>query len=271
MSGEQLISELKELLSAVEDGSHKLKIILSQLSISPFSDVPPNDARRARAIAEAVADDCPIQYALGHWCFMDFELSLGEGVLIPRDDTVALAESAIAFLQCREAPRVLELCAGSGAVAIAISRYCPAASVVAVEKYEAAYSYLLKNIQNNPCRVDPLLADAFGLERTLSDSSLDLIVCNPPYVSSEEYELLSREVKREPITALVPDGSPLMFYEYIAKNYKPCLKKGGGLMFEVGDDMSDAVSEILSGSGYADIKTLLDCFGAKRIVAATVS
>ena len=208
----------------------------------------------------------PLQYVLGKWGFYKGEFLVGEGVLIPRQDTETLVETAVEFLKGKENPRVIDLCSGSGCVAISIATDYPKAEVIACEKYEKAYSFLEKNIEFNKTQnVKPLLLDI--TKETLEGA--DLIVSNPPYITKEDMENLQSEVKREPETALYGGEDGLYFYRVIAKTWSPLLKKGGMLALEIGIGQEESVKDLLKKAGLKNIGTKKDLCGVQRVVFGT--
>ena len=123
----------------------------------------------------------PLQYLLGKWSFMGIDLLVGEGVLVPRDDTEVVTSLCIDYLSCKESPNVIDLCAGSGAISLALEKYANC-KVTAVELSDKAFSYLTQNIKLNNSAVNALNGDIFECHKDIADNSLDLIVSNPPYI-----------------------------------------------------------------------------------------
>ena len=121
----------------------------------------------------------PLQYLLGKWSFMGIDLLVGEGVLVPRDDTEVVTSLCIDYLSCKESPNVIDLCAGSGAISLALEKYANC-KVTAVELSDKAFSYLTQNIKLNNSAVNALNGDIFECHKDIADNSLDLIVSNPP-------------------------------------------------------------------------------------------
>ena len=187
----------------------------------------------------------PLQYLCGSWSFLDFELAVGPGVLCPRADTEVVAQAAAETLAGIAAPRVLDLCAGTGCLGLGVKRFCPAAQVTCVEKSPAAFAYLEKNARcaltgqgrqtenvleptaleqaNAPTfdwgpalnalranqkpayAVQPVQGDLFTYWETLPEGQLELIVSNPPYLTAAEMAQLQPEVAKEPAMALAAE------------------------------------------------------------------
>ncbi len=228
--------------------------------------VSPDQRALFDALAQKVLSGYPVQYILGRWPFLDFELEIGEGVLIPRSETESVALTALEYLQ-NTPGAALDLCAGSGAIAIALRRRGGAA-VTALEKYPAAFEYLKRNAAALAPGMDLVSDDVFGAEKRLPWGHFALIVSNPPYVCDGEWPTLDITVKTEPRTALCGGTDGMDFYRYIAANYRDNLSDGGALVFETGDAQNEAVAVLLRECGYVDIHRGNDCFGMPRVVSA---
>ena len=216
-------------------------------------------------LAEKRAKRYPLQYILGSWSFMGIELKVGEGVLIPRDDTEVLVDLCLGYLKDVESPRAVDLCAGSGAIGIALNRLANA-SVTAVELSDRAYYFLLQNIKNTD--ITPLKGDVTECYNSFEEEYFDLIVSNPPYIKTDELKTLQPEVGFEPETALDGGADGLDFYREITRLWTPLLKKGGAMAFELGEGQAEPVAAMLERHGYSDIKTALDLGGTKRAIIA---
>ena len=216
----------------------------------------------------------PLQYILGRWPFLDFELAVGPGVLCPRADTELLAEEGAKRLAGKSSPAVLDLCAGSGCVGLGVKRLCPAARVTCLEKSPDAFRYLERNaasalpgFDGTRPAVTCVQGDVFEYQRRLAPESLDLILSNPPYVTDEEMERLDPEVRREPAMALRAEREGLAFYEHIAPAYLPALRPGGWLAVEIGWQQGAVVQAIFRAAGYEAVACIPDLEGRDRVVA----
>ena len=205
----------------------------------------------------------PLQYLLGEWEFYGLAFAVGRGVLIPRADTEALVEAALDKLADREAPEVLDLCAGSGCVAIAVADSRPGAVVSAVELSPDAYDYLTRNNDRHGNIVTPVLGDVMEY---IHPRLLDVITSNPPYIPAGAIAGLQPELWFEPRMALSGGDDGLDFYRVIARRYYRQLKPGGWLCLEVGIDQSGPVAEILAQNQYREIDTRRDMAGIERVV-----
>lgn len=211
----------------------------------------------------------PLQYITGSWSFCGFEFSVGEGVLIPRDDTEVVVGLCLDFLRDKPSARAVDLCAGSGAISVALSKLGNA-EVTAVELSEEAFKFLLKNIELNNAQVTPLNDDIFTCHSRFADQSLDLIVSNPPYIKREELESLQEEVRFEPRLALDGGESGYDFYEAIISDWSGKLRHGGALAFELGEGQAQRVSELMRQKGFSDIRIENDLGGIQRAIIGTM-
>lgn len=211
----------------------------------------------------------PLQYLLGKWSFMGIDLLVGEGVLVPRDDTEVVTSLCIDYLSCKESPNVIDLCAGSGAISLALEKYANC-KVTAVELSDKAFSYLTQNIKLNNSAVNALNGDIFECHKDIADNILDLIVSNPPYIKTADIASLQKEVQHEPAMALDGGESGLDFYRRIVPLWKSKLKAGGALAFELGEGQYDEVSRILADNGFGGITESIDFGGIQRAIIGTL-
>lgn len=227
------------------------------------------DSEKAKTLESLAVRRCngePLQYIIGRWSFCGNEFFVGDGVLIPREDTCCVVEAAIRSLDGKKNLKIADLCSGTGAIAITLSKALDC-SVTAVELYDRAFSYLEKNIRYNSAdNVRPVKADVLCEFDIIPDNSLDLIISNPPYIEHNEIKTLQREVQREPHTALDGGEDGLLFYKSIIKNWSRKIKKGGMLCFELGEGQYDKVKELMTAEGYESIGFEEDFGGIKRCI-----
>ena len=236
----------------------------TRLELGPMYQVSENDTEKLLELSHKRANGYPLQYILGKWQFFDLELEVGEGVLIPRRDTEDVCLAAFDYINKFESPNVLDLCSGSGAIALAIKRYCPQANVMALEKFPEAYAYLEKNIAKTGLRVLPVKNDVFNFDWLVEEETFDVIISNPPYIHPDQQGKLQKEVEYEPATALFASDEGLRFYKFISHYYKPALKEGGYLIFEYGYDQAQAVRKLLFDEEYRIVKEIVDTAGNPR-------
>ena len=216
----------------------------------------------------------PVAYIVGEWEFYGLPLDISSEVLIPRSDTEVLAERGILKAKAAgEGARVLDLCAGSGCVGLAIAAHAPQCRVVLGELSEGALRVCKQNVRRNGlnARVTCLSVDAMEPPAsTLWD--FDVIVCNPPYIPSGDIEGLDVSVRDyEPLMALDGGEDGLDFYRFIAAKWKSAIRLGGSLIFEVGIGQSQDVEEILAQNGFEQIQTTADTQGIWRVVEGTIN
>ena len=213
----------------------------------------------------------PLAYVLGEWEFYGLDLYVNEHVLIPRDDTCAVAALAIKqaiFLD--QNPRVLDLCCGSGCIGLAVASRVKDARVTLADVSREALTVAKNNITRHKMsgRVSCVQADALKPAQPFL-GKFDLIVSNPPYITGKEMEELPVSVKDfEPHLALFGGDDGLDFYRSIASNYKNALKPGGYLCFEFGMGQGDDVCAILEENGYTILERSRDFNHIERAVLA---
>ena len=224
--------------------------------------------QRVKDLIERRLNGEPMAYITGEWEFFGLPLEVTPDVLIPRSDTEVLVETALRALVGRKMDaRILDLCSGSGCIGCALAHELPAARVVQVDISDAALEIGRRNARRNRLnRVIGLRADALK-KPPMSIGSFDLIVSNPPYVPSIEILTLDGSVRDfEPLGALDGGEDGLMFYRAIVRWWRPLLRPGGWLMFEVGEDQSDAVLALMREAGMENLYAVEDTQGIKRVV-----
>lgn len=214
----------------------------------------------------------PLAYILGQWEFHGLKLQVNPEVLIPRDDTEAVCELAIhqTMQLPYQNPRVLDLCAGTGCIGLAIAQRVKDARVTLVDVSPGAVKVAKQNIQDNHLsgRVSVIQMDVRETPHRFL-GKYDLIVSNPPYVTAEQMEHLDKSVKDyEPRIALYGGLDGLDFYRAIVKNYTAHLKPGGYLCFEFGMGQESEVCHILMKNGYELVKIARDTGERARAVIA---
>ena len=269
----EALAYIKEGLKGVTDElDSEAKIILSYVTDTEPNrlriELPSAETQALDAVLEKRKKGIPLQYIIGRWWFFGLEFLVGEGVLIPRQDTELLIETALSMAEGITAPKIADLCSGSGCIAISVAKNLPEAEVTAVEKYDEAYAFLEKNVKHNEAvNVTPVKADVcdepFG--------EFDIILSNPPYIPFADREILSREVLKEPEVALFGGEDGLYFYRVITKRWKTALKRGGRLAFEVGIKEAPLVAEILRQEGFTEIGFACDLLGIERVVFGTAN
>ena len=235
--------------------------------------VPPETERTIRDLARRHLDGEPVAYLIGEWAFYGLTLHITPAVLIPRTDTEVLAGEALAYVSAMGPCRVLDLCAGSGCVGLAIAANAPECRVVLGELSEGALRVCKQNVRRNELNARVTCLSVNALENPSSTLwDFDAIVCNPPYIPTVDIEALDVSVRDyEPRMALDGGKDGLDYYRAIAAKWKPALRLGGTLIFEVGVGQAGAVEDILEENGYEDIKILPDTQNILRVVEGTVN
>ena len=234
--------------------------------------VPQDVEERAKALVVRHLAGEPLAYLIGEWSFCGMDLDVNESVLIPRVDTEVLAEQASGYVKTLPEARVLDLCAGSGCVGLAIAKFCPGSHVVLGELMEGALRVCRQNIrrcgltsQCMPWQVDAL----DGPPPRFGD--FDCIVSNPPYIPDGDIAGLDVPVREyEPLTALKGGSDGLDFYRAISERWRTALRPGGRLYFEVGIGQADDVLRIMRTQGFGDIEVIPDTAGIPRVVYGTL-
>lgn len=218
-----------------------------------------------------VLDGEPIAYVLGEWDFYGMTLEVDKNVLIPRDDTCAVTGAAISqALFLDKEPRILDLCTGSGCIGLAIAKRVTDARVTLADISREALMVAKRNIKNQRlgARVSCVCVDALE-EPPAFIGQFDMIVSNPPYITTQEMQELDASVKDyEPHLALHGGEDGLDFYRAIAAKFQKALKPGGYLCFEYGMGQTTAVCEILRNNQYQVLDIIKDYNDVERAVVA---
>ena len=232
----------------------------------------PELERQVRELVERRLAGEPVAYLIGEWEFYGLPLDLSNDVLIPRPDTEVLAEQAIEYCGEIGECRVLDLCAGSGCIGLAIGAQVPLARVTLGEISDAALKICRQNIRRNGLsgRVVPLRMDAMETpDKSLGE--FQCVVCNPPYIPRGDIDSLDSSVKDyEPRLALDGGEDGLDFYRSISERWRDCLTPGGRLYFEVGIGQADEVLRIMRGQGFGDLQIVKDLHEIPRVVFGTL-
>ena len=232
----------------------------------------PELERRVRDLVERHLAGEPVAYLIGEWEFYGLPLDISTDVLIPRPDTEVLAQQAIGYVQTLGECRVLDLCAGSGCIGLAVAAQAPKSRVVLGELSDGALKICRQNIRRNGLsgRVVPMQADALEKpEKSLGE--FQCIVSNPPYIPRADIDGLDGSVKDyEPHLARDGGEGGLDFYRAISEKWKDALAPGGRLYFEVGIGQADDVLRIMRTQGFGDIQIVKDLHDIPRVVFGTL-
>ncbi len=215
----------------------------------------------------------PVQYIIGHCEFMGMDLEVGEGVLIPRDDTEVLVRQTIKQIKkLGEKLKIVDLCSGSGAVAISMKSILgDSPEITALELSGLALNYLKRNVNKHNLDIKIMHEDIAKGYENFMDKSIDCIVCNPPYIPSEEIEYLNSDVKKEPHLALDGGCDGLCFYRIICDKWLSKLSEKGFAAVEIGRGQGRSVCDIFRKKGLENIKVYKDINNIERVVIAKYS
>lgn len=220
------------------------------------------------SLIEKRATHIPLQHLTGSQEFMGFPFLVSPDVLIPRQDTETLVEEILS--KCdkdKKSRKVLDMCTGSGCIAISLALLNEGFSVTASDLSEVALHIAKKNALQLQAQVDFVQGDLFEN----IDGKYDIIVSNPPYIASQVIETLMPEVKdHEPMSALDGGSDGLDFYKRIAREAPKYLTEGGSLFLEIGHDQGEAVVKLLENAGFLEVECKKDLAGLDRIVFGMV-
>ena len=234
--------------------------------------VTPEVEARVRALVQRHLDGEPTAYLIGEWEFYGLPLDISRDVLIPRPDTEVLAGLAIDFVKTQGACRVLDLCAGSGCIGLAVASQCPESRVVLGELSEGALRICRQNIRRNGLsgRVVPMQMDALA-PPPAQLGEFRCLVSNPPYIPAGDIPGLDPSVRDfEPHMALDGGEDGLDFYRTLAGEWKDALSVGGKIFLEVGIGQADDVLRLLRAQGFGDLEITKDLNGIPRVVHGTL-
>lgn len=207
----------------------------------------------------------PLQYILGEWEFMGLPFFVGEGVLIPRNDTETLVEAVLEKQD--EHGILLDIGTGSGCIPIALGKYGRFEKLLAVDISPEALAYAEKNAQRNGVEIAFYESDLFAALPDKWKGQLDAVVSNPPYIRREEIPTLMQEVREfEPWSALDGGADGLDFYRRIIQESREWLRPGGWLFFETGYDQGEDLLRLLKEGGFVQVEIRKDLAGLDRAV-----
>ena len=285
MTHRELYNRTRNALSQIE--TQQTASLIARDLICTFSGQTPEQMLSALeygadpAVVSKVEDgvrrllnDEPLAYILGEWEFYGLKLFVSPDVLIPRDDTCAVAELAInRSLFLEKDPRILDLCCGSGCIGLAVASRVKDARVTLADISKEALAVAKKNIAQNKLggRMSIFQVDARKKAPNFL-GKFDMIVSNPPYITGEEMKQLPRSVDAfEPHLALYGGEDGLDFYRAILANFTPALKPGGCVCFEFGMGQGDAVCRLLEENDYTVLERKRDYNDRERSVLAQYS
>lgn len=219
---------------------------------------------------EKLIKGIPLQHITHQQEFMKMNFYVNEDVLIPRADTEVLVEEVIQIAEKINAKKILDLCTGSGAIAVSLAKYIENSQLTATDISEEALTIAERNAENNNVEKQIAFVPS-DLFEELPREKYDIIVSNPPYIKREVIKTLEKEVQREPLMALDGGWDGLDFYRKIIYQADEFLKYGGYLCLEIGYDQKiDVIDLIEKEEKYTNIYSKKDLYGNDRVIVIKV-
>lgn len=285
---QELLNIGKEKLESTgnEYAKYERKVLLEEvlgcnymfMLMNPDEEVLPEKEAEYLRLIEERCKHYPLQYLLGYAHFMDYTFAVNENVLIPRNDTEILVEtaseilgkvlrsgeSAINNVECVDKTyKVLDLCCGSGCIGISLKLYHKDIDLTLSDVSGKALEVTKQNLERHEIQANVICNSLFaGI-----NEKQDMIVSNPPYIESRVIDTLMPEVKEyEPMLALDGGEDGLDFYNQIIEEAPSHLHDGGWLLFEIGHNQGEAVSKKMTELGFKDVQVKKDYAGLDRVV-----
>ena len=257
MTIKQALNLARQNLDSI-DAKVLLKFILKKdntyIIANANKEMSRDEENKLQESIQKIKDGFPLQYITHNQEFMGINFEINQNVLIPQPDTEILVENTIGLVlgnkslenqeDSKKTMQILDLCTGSGAIAISLKKYLPTAKIFASDISEKALEVAKKNAKNNNVEIEFIKSDMFENIH----EKFDIIVSNPPYIKSEEIEKLSKEVQNEPKVALDGGKDGLKFYKIISREIKNYLKENGTLLMEIGYDEANEVMKLFENS-----------------------
>lgn len=267
------INNLKQ--NNIENSTLKAKILLANilnvkkeyLLIHSEEEIKQEDKIKYENCIKELIKGKPLQYITNKQEFMALDFYVDENVLIPQPDTEILVEKAIEIAVTTQKNKILDMCTGSGCIAISLAKKINNAQITAVDISNSALNVANKNAINNNVenKIKFINSNMFNN----IEEKFDIIVSNPPYIETETINKLEIEVQNEPHLALDGGIDGLKFYKTIANNAFKYLNENGYLLLEIGYNQQNSVTQLLQDIGkYKNIETIKDLGGNYRVVIA---
>lgn len=260
----------KKILNITEP-KLKLRLLISKILNKPkeflitHSEEELNKIQESKILEglEKLANNVPIQYIINEQEFMGIKFYVDENVLIPQPDTEILVEQIIK--DCKNTnKKILDLCTGSGCIAISIKKYIPQTEIFASDISLKALEVAKKNAKQNNTDINFIESDLF---QNINNEKFDMIVSNPPYIKQDVIKCLDKEVQNEPYIALDGGKDGLNFYRKIIKEAYEYLTNDGKIYLEIGYDQKEDLIDLYNKDGrYKDIKCIKDLANNDRVI-----
>lgn len=233
----------------IQDANIKARLLLQHVLNQNKQQIIINSENTVDKIKTDEYEECikklingtPLQYITHVQQFMGLDFYVDENVLIPQPDTEILVEESIKLINKKQTVEVLDLCTGSGAIAVSIGHYCRQAKVIATDISKSAINVAKKNASTNNVNINFIESDLFN---QISDCKFDFIISNPPYIETDVINTLSEDVKNEPYIALNGGKYGLDFYKKILNEAHNYLKQNGYLLLEIGYNQARAITNL---------------------------
>ncbi len=240
--------------------SYCIGISRAQYFMKENDEVSDSDYNRYMELISQRTERKPLQYITGNQEFMGISFEVNENVLIPRQDTELLVELALKYVNGKN---VLDMCTGSGCIAVSLAKLGKPLSVTASDISPSALQVAKKNAANN--NVDITFVNSNLWDNI--EGNYDILVSNPPYIDSKEMlELMPEVSDYEPHLALEGGTDGLDYYRSIIENVNNKICDGGLVIFEIGCNQGDSVRDLLTEQGLVDVKVEKDLAGLDRVV-----
>ncbi|MDR1418166.1 MAG: peptide chain release factor N(5)-glutamine methyltransferase [Endomicrobium sp.] len=210
----------------------------------------------------------PVAYITGYTGFMGFEFKVNKKVLIPRPETELLVEAVLKMAKKQTELKILDLCTGSGCIAISLAKIGEFKTITAIDIDKFALKVAKENAKIND--IESINFIKSNLFTNLEENKFDIIISNPPYVSDEEYAFLEKDLMYEPKHALVAKKDGLFFYTEIAKNAKKFFNNNGHIFLELNSNKVNQIKQLFVGNNFEDIEIIKDYSGLSRILKAKI-
>ena len=253
--------------SGIPDADFDVQCMTEQITGNRFaSGLNPEQKNQLLDMIQRRIKGEPLQYILGEWEFYGMKLFVGKGVLIPRPETELLVDTVLDWCRNREIHHIIDLCTGSGCIALALKKHLPDVKVSAVDTSQQALEYARKNAEYHHLEIAFHHADVLNPNFAEQFQDADIIVSNPPYLTDSEMQELQTEVRHEPALALSGGADGLHYYQTVTNLWKTALRSGGLLAYEIGWQQGDSVMNILKSHDFGNIQVFQDYEHRDRVV-----
>lgn len=272
MDVKDLRAKIREILKDIDNSIEETDIIISHFTnltrgqILLNKQITKTQAKSAINLAKKRAKNIPLQYLLGKWPFFGLYYKVGEGVLIPRFDTEILIEAVINKIGNKNIDKIVDLCSGTGCIAISLEKNMNVDKVLAIENSKDAIKYLKYNIKELDSKVEVIDRDILDEKSIDGIENVDIITVNPPYLNKDEIKSLQKEVEYEPKCALYGGDDGLKYYRELIPIWKKVLKSGGYFVFEIGNNQENDVIKILNDNKMVETFSFKDYNNIIRVI-----